>query len=149
MVKENRTISTVDVHNKIYQTALSDGMPQNIAHYMVAQAIVETGNFTHRFFKVGNNAFGYSYYKGSKYQIAPGDKADNKQPIAQYRTIEDSVHEVTSWIKRRQAEKKLPSDLTTITTPYMYGSLMNIAKYGGLSPSHYGNAIQAAIKKVK
>lgn len=132
----------------IYNTALSDGMPDKVAGFMVAQSKLESGNYKHRFFTIGKNAFGYSADKNSKWQIKPGSKADNGIPIAQYATIQDSVHEVTSWIKRRQKEGKFPKDLTEITTIDKYGSLLFNARYGGRSAKEYINGMKVYLKIV-
>ncbi len=85
---------------KIYNAAARDGMPSVLASLLVDQSKHETGNYTHRFFTVGNNAFGYSYSAGSKWQLDKGGpNADNGVAIAQYASVEDSVHEITDWIK--------------------------------------------------
>lgn len=114
----------------IYSTAIADGMPAKLALFLVAQARHETGNYKHRFFTVGNNAFGYSYYAGSKWQLPTGGPlADNGIPIAQYANVQDSVHEITDWIRRRQREGKFPVSLETITTPETYAQLLKNSGY--------------------
>ena len=122
----------------IYETATADGMPDPLAVFIVAQARHETGNYSSRFFTVGNNAFGYSYYPGSKWQLDKGGPlADNGIPIAQYANIQNSVHELTDWIKRRQAQGKFPADLGTITTPEQYAQLLKNAGYYGDTVANY------------
>ena len=114
----------------IYKTALADGMPDNIARFLVGQAYHESGNFKSKFAVKYNSVFGYSYNPFSKWQKkVPGTLADNNVPIASYATIEDSVHELTSWIKRRQKEGKFPKDLLTIETPYDYAKLLQNCGY--------------------
>lgn len=126
----------------IYNTAVADGMPPTLAALIVAQARHETGNYTSHFFTKGHNAFGYSYYPGSIYQLpTPGDIADNNQAIAQYASLADSVHEITAWIKRRQKEKIFPSDLRTITTPDQYAQYLKAAGYYQAPLETYANAL--------
>lgn len=115
---------------KIFSTALQDGMPELLSRFIVAQAKHETGNFTHKFFTIGNNAFGYEYVSGSKWQLDKGGtNADNGIPIAQYAIVENSVHELTDWIKRRQHEGKFPSNLANIQNSDDYAFLLRNAGY--------------------
>jgi hypothetical protein len=128
---------------RIYNTATADGMPRYLALLLVAQSKHETGNYTHRFFTIGHNGFGYSYYPASRWQLSTGGpKADNGIPIAQYRSIEDSVHEITDWIKRRQRDGKFPADLNTITSAEQYGTLLKAANYFGAPLQLYINGIK-------
>lgn len=130
----------MSVENIQYNTAVSDGMPPLLAKFMVAQSKTETGNYTSHFFTVGNNGFGYSYDPGSPWQLDKGGPlADNGIPIAQYSSIQNSVHEVTSWIKRRQAEGVFPANLSTITTPYQYATLLKSGGYYQDSVSNYAS----------
>lgn len=126
----------------IYNTAARDGVPPALASLLVYQSKHETGNYTHRFFTVGNNAFGYSYNKDSKWQLDKGGPlADNGVAIAQYRSIEYSVHEMTDWIKRRQKEGKFPADLSTITDPDQYAHLLKTSGYYGDTENKYAAAL--------
>lgn len=133
----------------IYSTAVSDGMPPTLAILMVAQSKMESGNYKHRFFTIGKNAFGYSYDKNSRWQLDKGGpNADNGVPIAQYKNVEDSTHEVTSWIKRRQRDGQFPKDLTTIKTAMQYTKYLRHGAhpYGGRSDDEYANGIAYWLK---
>lgn len=120
---------TNPISQLIYQTALDDGMPETLAKLLVGQSKHETGHFTSKFVLKYNSLFGYSYNQGSKWQVPGGSLADNKVPIASYKTKEDSVHEITSWIKRRQKDGRFPKDLTTIQTPLQYATLLQNCGY--------------------
>lgn len=116
--------------NTIYTTAIGDGMPAALAKLIVAQSKLETNNYKSDFFTDGNNAFGYSYVPGAKWQLYQGGPdADNGVPIARYASVADSVHELTDWIKRRVASGSFPGDLGTIATPDYYASLLKTAGY--------------------
>jgi hypothetical protein len=133
----------------IYNTAIGDGMPETLALFMVAQARHETGNYTHRFFTIGKNAFGYSYVRGAKWQLDKGGpNADNGIPIAQYSDVRNSVHEITDWVKRRQREGLFPTNLGTIDTPDKYAELLKKAGYYGAPLDEYLNGIIAALRKI-
>ena len=133
----------------IMNAAVSDGMPERLSAFIVAQSKHETGNYSHRFFKTGKNAFGYAYVKGSKWQLPKGGSlADNGIPIAQYTSVENSVHELTSWIKRRQREGKFPKDLTTITTPLQYATLLKKSGYYGDTLQNYVKGLTNALTSI-
>lgn len=132
---------------KIYDTARADGMPQALSNYIVAQSKHETGNYKSPFFTKGNNAFGYSFVSGSKWQLpAGGGIADNGKPIAQYASIYNSVHELTDWIKRRQREKKFPANLNTIDSPEKYATLLKQANYYGDTLTNYTAGLIRALR---
>ena len=131
----------MDPQTIIFQTAtagtpVNKGLPATLANLLVAQAAHETSNFTSRFFRDYNNAFGYSY-AGSRYQSGAGGIADNGQPIGVYPSVADSTREVVDWIYRRQREGKFPADLATITTPEQYAKLLKDAGYYGDTLSNY------------
>lgn len=125
----------------IYKTARAGtnnnpGLPPALAALVVAQAKHETGNFTSNFFKRYNNAFGYSYYPASPYQIGAGTVADNGLKIAAYAAVQDSVKELIDWLYRRVNDGKFPA-LDTITTPEKYAGLLKSAGYYGDTLQNY------------
>jgi len=117
------------------------GLPAVLASLVAAQAAHETGNFTSSIFRNFNNAFGYSF-SGSAYQTGPGSIADNGQPVAAYRSIEDSTKEIIDWIYRRKNEGIFPADLRTITTPEQYAALLKKANYFTDTLSNYAAGIR-------
>jgi uncharacterized FlgJ-related protein len=117
------------ISETIYKTALADGMPETLARLLVGQSRHETGKYSSKFVKKYNSLFGYSFDKNSKYQVPGGSLADNKVPIAAYTTLEDSVHEITDWIKRRQKKGQFPKDLETIKTPLQYATYLQNCGY--------------------
>jgi uncharacterized FlgJ-related protein len=141
---EKESTFSMAIENIIYNTAVADGMPATLATFIVAQAKHETGNFQHRFFTQGNNAFGYSWVSGNdKWQLPdPGPVADNGVRIAQYATVQNSVHELTDWIKRRQAQGKFPRNLKEITTPESYAWYLKNSGYYGASYTLYSDRLR-------
>lgn len=117
-------------------TANNPGLPVALSWLLVAQAKHETGNFTSNFFKRYNNAFGYSYYPASPYQIGAGTVADNGLKIAAYSNLQDSVKELIDWLYRRLREGKLPN-LQAITTPEQYAAALKGAGYYGDTLQNY------------
>lgn len=129
-------------------TTLNPGLPPTLASLLIAQAQHETGNFTSNIFRNYNNAFGYSFVPGARYQVGAGSIADNGQPVAAYRNIEDSTKEVVDWIYRRVAEGVFPKDLNTIVSPEQYAALLKKAGYYQDSVANYTAGIKAFFKQV-
>lgn len=127
-------------------TPYNPGVPADIADWMVAQAAHETGDFTHKFFRVNNNAFGYSYYPGSNYQDGHGDIADNGKPIGSYPNVEASTMEMVDWLYRRYREGKFP-ELGSISSYTQYSQLLKQAGYFGAPLTVYQNGIRNFLAK--
>lgn len=111
-------------------TPYNPGVPDALASLMVAQAKHETAGYTSNFFLNDNNAFGYSYYAGSPYQLGAGGIADNGQPIARYSSVQNSTMEIVDWLYRRYREGRFP-DLKSITTPEQYAAALDAVDYFG------------------
>ena len=121
----------------IYATANACGMPANMCRLIEAQSKHETDDYSSHAFHQNNNCFGYKFVPGAKWQIGPGITSSEKDPYAKYLSIENSVHEICDWIRRRQTGNRFPSDLTTITTPLEYATLLKSCGYYGDTIDHY------------
>lgn len=123
----------------IFQTALGDGMPAPLANLIAAQAAHETANFTSPVFLDCNNAFGYNAVRS----FCVGHSIYQNYP-----TVQDSVHELTGWIKRRLQAGSFPP-LGTITTPGQYAQLLKDNGYFSDSVANYANGIAAYLTNHK
>jgi len=130
-----------EIGSLIYATAFSDEMPAFMCSLIEAQSKHETGNYTSNAFLKNNNCFGYKYVKGAKFQVAPGITSTEGNPYAKYASIENSVHELCAWIRRRQKEKKFPEDLNVITSPDQYARLLKFCGYYGDPLKNYINGL--------
>lgn len=128
-------------------TGYNPGLPVDLANLVVAQAKHETGDFTSNAFLKHNNAFGYAYYSGSNYQTGKGLIADNGQPVASYKTVEDSVKELIDWLNRRMREGKFP-DLAAVHTPGDYAAALKAAGYYGDTLANYARGLAAFFKVI-
>lgn len=118
------------------------GLPYPLATLLIAQAKHESGNFTSNGFIEGRNAYGYAFVPGARWQLStPGRIADNKQPLAMYKTLGDSVREVVDWIYRRVNEGKFPANLSSITTPEQYARYLKDAGYYGDTYANYSGGL--------
>lgn len=108
---------------RIYNKAIADGMPPILATLIVAQCRGESENYTSNVFKTCNNLNGYKWVNQST-ALGPCIKSPEGDYYAKYASVEDSVHELTQWIRRRQAAGYFPKDLSTITTAEQYAKLL-------------------------
>lgn len=121
----------------IRDTALADGMPGKLADLIAAQAAHETGWFSSNAFNQNNNLFGYKFVPGAKWQSGAGRTSTEGDPYAKYDSIENSIHELTAWIGRRQKNGIFPDDLSQIDTPEKYAHLLKKAGYYGAPEAEY------------
>lgn len=135
-----------DKSRRIFLQALKRGASEWLARAFVAWSKLETGNYTSHFVPDYNAYFGYSYDPNSKYQISAGSLADNGQPIAAYRNLEDSVNEVYDWLQRRYKRQ----DRGYFPNPNNITNLDDFAKYLKQA-NYYGPTAQvyASILKSK
>ena len=119
-----------------------EGLPVVLSGLLVAQARHETGEFSSNHFLQSNNAFGYSYFPSSDWQIGSGGLADNGLRVAKYASIEDSTREIVDWIFRRVAEGKFPKDLSSIGTPEQYAQLLKDSNYYGDTVKNYAAGLR-------
>lgn len=132
----------MSIEQKILAAAKSKGMPSNMQRLILAQAKHETANFSSNAFKKNNNLFGYKAVSGAKWQIGNGITSSEGNAYAAYSSIEHSVYELCDWITRRQAQGKFPVDLTTITTPEMYATLLKNSSYYGDTVANYTKGLK-------
>jgi len=121
----------------IYATAFGDGMPDNMCKLIESQSKHETDLYTSNAFRKNNNCFGYKTVKGGKWQTGAGITSSEGDPYASYPSIENSVHELTDWIKRRMHEGRFPADLKTIKSPADYAILLKRCGYFGDTVGNY------------
>lgn len=135
-----------EIGSLIYATAFGDGMPAYLSSLIESQARHETDDFSSNAFHLNNNCFGYKYVKGGRWQVGAGITSSENDPYAKYENIANSVHELTSWIRRRQQAKKFPKDLTDIDSPFEYASLLKECDYYGDTVAHYTQGITHFLK---
>lgn len=116
------------IRAKIFSYFKNAGLPDKICSYIVGMSGHETAGWTSNFYKKYNNLFGYSYYKGSSWQYDAGTKADNGKPIAVYLSIENSMGELLSWLKRRLNEGRFPA-FETIDSPEKFVAALKSCGY--------------------
>jgi len=126
----------MDYASRIYAKAYADGMPALLASFIVYQAAHETANFSSNVFLSCNNINGYKWI-GQSTAAGPCLRSPEGDYYAKYNSIEDSVHEQTLWIRRRQAEGKFPANLNDITSIEQYAQLLKNCDWYGDTVAHY------------
>jgi hypothetical protein len=130
----------------IYDTAISRGLSDTTAKLMVGQSAHETGNWISNAFLNHKNGFGYMYLKGSKWQTGKaGLIADNKLPVADYKSLADSTNEVVDWLKRRENEGKFK--IADLNTPEKYAKALKDNKYYGATYNIYVGGMIDGMRK--
>jgi uncharacterized FlgJ-related protein len=132
-------------YQEIYDVVIKRGYDDNLAKIIVGQSYNETGNWTSNAFKKHNNAFGYTYVKGGKWQTGKeGLIADNNKPVADYKSVSDSTNELIDWLERREKSGKFK--IKDLNTPEKYAQALKDNSYYGVTVSHYLKAIQTGIR---
>lgn len=130
----------MSTESRIYNKAIMDGLPALLAGFIVIQAAHETNGFRSSVFISCNNINGYKWV-GQSTAKGPCKQSPEGDFYAGYNSIEDSVHEQTQWIKRRQAEGKFPADLNSITSLDQYAQLLKDCGWYGDNVSNYTNGL--------
>ena len=131
--------------NTVYAKALSMGIDHDLAKIMVAQARYESADYSSNTFRLTNNAFGYKYYPGSKWQAGQGNPSSeyglDQSSYAKYKSITDSTGEVVDWLKRRQNEGLFK--ISDIKTAGQYANALKSGGYYGEPASNYATGLIA------
>lgn len=134
----------IDTANIIYNTAISTGINNLVASFIVSQAAHETGGFTSDLFNRANNAFGMTVPKlrKSPFIIA----ADKKQPdgsgnYAKYLNVQDSTKDLIHWFTYNGIT------LNTITSPEQYANVLKSKGYYGDTVQNYLSGLKTYLAK--
>lgn len=138
-----------EIEREIYQAAMerlprrfTPAQAQRLASLMLAQAKLETGNFTSNVFKTNKNAYGYKYYKGSIWQAGPGVMSPEGNTYANFRTVGDSAKEVADWLGRRA------KNFNSVTTPEAYAQALKAAGYYGTTWQKYAAMLRRFMQDI-
>lgn len=118
----------------IYNTAVDKGLTSSLANLLIAQAQLESGNFSSHIFLTCNNAFGYKYI-GQALANGPCGQSPSGNSYAHYNSLEDSTKEVADWILRRWDQFK------SINNPFDYAKALKKNGYYGESLSNYASGL--------
>lgn len=130
----------------IFNQCMVDGMPQLLSTFIVSQLASETAvngvPFSSHVFLTCNNTGGYKW-RGQSGAEGPCVMSPEGDYYAKYKTIGDSVHEITQWIRRRQLEGVFPKNLNDIQTPEEYAYYLKQGGYYTDTLSNYSRNLSA------
>jgi hypothetical protein len=139
----------------IYDTAISQGYNTESARYVVAQARLESANYTSNVFKNNNNLFGMSYAGqnlATKGTIKPVNERDakcrktgicaNANYYAKYADVKDAIIDRLVRYGGRTINQVTPKMLKDSTTPEQYARLLKLRGYYTASQTQYAKLLR-------
>lgn len=128
-----------NIANRIYNTAINEGVNPLVSSFIVSQSGHETFGFSSMLFQRANNAFGMTVPNKRKSPYILG--ADKKQPdgnsiYAKYSDIEDSVKDLIHWFKYNKI------NLNDIKTLDEYATILKSKGYYGANYNVYINGMK-------
>lgn len=99
--------------------ALHDKMESHPTSIVIAQAIIESGWGTSRFFQKANNVFGIWSFSKKDNRIAAAEKRGNKTIyLKKYKTIEQSIYDYFVTLAKKDHYKLFQKNRLLIEDPY-------------------------------
>lgn len=135
---------------RIFARAKALGLADAVALNVVAQARLESADYSSNVYRQNNNAFGYKYVGQSiatQGTPVPGSETGGNNPkfYARYRSIEDSTTELVQWLLRRIKGGQFT--MSELNTPASYAAAIRRPpfQYYGSSQASYTAGMQAKV----
>lgn len=136
LFKRNKMIQTFQ--QKLMSMGQKGGLPENLLKFIIAQSKYETSvkgiPYMSRNFIVNNNAFGYKFVKGNKWQIQ-GNVSPEGDSYAKYATQEDGINDIIRHYKKRL------SSFVSVTTPQEFANVLKTQEYFGQTSDEYAKGV--------
>lgn len=155
-------MTTYEIDQSIYNSAIKEGFTPTSAKFIVAQARLESGHYNSDVFKNNKNSFGMKYVEqplATKGSIAPYSERSNSCKInsvcsngdyyARYSTVEDSIKDVIERNYNKTRSGVTPEQLKNAKTPEEFASLLKKRGYYGATESSYASNIKSILNRVK
>ena len=142
--------------NLIYTIAINNGFNDKSAKIIVAQARLESANYTSSVFKKNNNAFGMKYI-GQKYATkgspAPlNERTSNPNAnvnfYAKYNDVGDSAKDLIERLLNITRNGITPQMLKNASTPEQYATLQKKRGYFGGKVEDYARNLRSILKRI-
>jgi len=141
----------INYDQEIYNGAITGGATPALAKLLVAQARLESGNYSNSQTKNNNNIFGFKYSEKSSYAKV-GNISPEGDAYAHYDTLQDAILDyIGRWMSLTSKEggtrleefnKIAEGDTTT------YSNKLKSYGYFGATPSQYASGLNSAIKRI-
>jgi hypothetical protein len=154
----------MNLDTQIYQLARKNGFLDSAAKLIVAQARLESADYTSNVFRKNNNMFGMKYLgsrqplavKGtlapinerSALCIADKSKCKNNDFYAAYTSPINSAKDLIERLFKINIGGVSPDELKKSDTPEIYAKLLKLRKYYGSSENNYAKGLKAKLQKL-
>jgi hypothetical protein len=118
----------MSIEKRIFTRLVANGVTPALALLIVAQSKHETSMlgvpYTSHQFISNNNAFGYGYVQGNRFQVGAGGKHPEDGGVyAKYASLENCVDDISGWYNRRK------SQFAMVTTPLALATSLKLSSY--------------------
>lgn len=126
---------------EVYLTAIEYGLDTIMAKLIVAQARHESGKFSSKLYRKGNNAFGMMRCKRDTLALS-SMHAENRPGYAMYATLENSTIAVLNLLSRKGCKFNFKS-------PGAYANWLKSVGYYEDSVQNYSNSLRVHYNKLE
>lgn len=135
---------------EIYEAAKSEGFSDTASKLIVAQARLESADYTSNVFKNNFNMFGMKYI-GQPLAVA-GTKAPSNEGslvYAKYKSPADSTKDLVGRLYKITRAGVSFDDLKNVKTPAEFATKLKQRGYFGVTASHYEKLLSSKLTKIK
>jgi uncharacterized FlgJ-related protein len=132
----------------IYEAALSEGFSPTAAKLIVAQARVESADYTSSVFAKNNNLFGMKFINqplATKGSPAPKSEGDF---YAKYRTPAESTKDLVGRLYKTTRKGVGFEQLKNVKDSTEFANKLKQRDYFGITAEQYGKALQSKLNKI-
>lgn len=150
-----------EIDQQIYVIATAMGFNKQSAALIIAQARLESADYTSNVFKNNLNAFGMKFV-GQTYATkgTPAPESErsaqcnntgvckNSDFYAKYQTPTDSVRDVITRLYSKNIKGVTPDQLKNANTPEKFAELLKQRGYFGVTAKQYATGLKSKLKKI-
>ena len=155
-------MTPVQIDEQIYLTATANGFTDTSARLIVAQARLESADYTSNVFKNNLNAYGMKFVSqplATRGTLAPVNERSakcrqtgvcvNSDHYAKYQNVSDSSNDVITRLYAKTLKGITPAQLKNAKTPIEFATLLKQRGYFGVTATQYANGLNSKLKKIK
>lgn len=149
------------IDQSIYNEATSNGFTDMAARFIVAQARLESADYTSNVFVNNNNMYGMKYVAqtlATRGTLAPmsersaacktNNVCKNSDYYAKYQSPSDSAKDVITRLYQKTMRGVMPAQLKTASTPDIFADLLKKRGYYGVTVEQYAKGLKSKLKKI-
>jgi flagellum-specific peptidoglycan hydrolase FlgJ len=152
-------MTPAQIDEQIYLTAIANGFTDISARLIVAQARLESADYTSNVFKNNANMYGMKYIGQSlatRGTLAPINERSakcrntgvcvNNDYYAKYNNPQDSASDVIIRLYSKTIKEVTPEQLKNAKTPIEFATLLKQRGYFGVTASQYATGLKSKLK---